>query len=88
MSKITITSSFNKMGFQMNPSKIDCENALQDSAGAQLIAMSILAAGYLNLTVASEYLNTLENLSGVVVGVSKEIQARETFSLLQKLSSE
>jgi hypothetical protein len=85
MSKITITASFNKVGFQMNPSKVECENALHDSSGAQIIAMSILAAGYLKLADAAEYLNTIENLNGVVVGVSKESHARETFRLLQKL---
>jgi hypothetical protein len=58
---------------------------LHDSSGAQIIAISILAAGYLKLDDAAEYLNTLENLNGVVVGVSKESHARETFRLLQKL---
>ena len=87
MSKITITTSFNKVGFQMNPSKVKCENALHNSSGAQIIAMSILAAGYLKLDDAAEYLNTIENLTGVVVGVSKESHARETFRLLQKLQT-
>ena len=85
MSKITIAASFNKVGFQMNPSKVECENALHDSSGAQIIAYSILAAGCLKLDDAAEYLNTIENLNGVVVGVSKESHARETFRLLQKL---
>jgi hypothetical protein len=87
MSKITITASFNKVGFQMNPSKVECEKALNDSSGAQIIAMSILAAGYLKLDDAAEYLNTVENLNGVVVGVSKASQALETFRLLQKLKT-
>src|SRR5665647_305983 len=84
MSKITIAASFNKIGFQMNPSKEECENALQYCQGAQIIAFSILAAGYLKLGEAAEYLNTLENMGGVAVGVSKEIHARETFKLLRK----
>ena len=83
MSKITIAASFNKVGFQMNPSKDECENALHDCQGAQIISFSILAAGYLKLDDASAYLNTLENLNGVAVGVSKEKHAQETFRLLQ-----
>jgi predicted lactoylglutathione lyase len=47
MNQITITASFNKIGFQMNPSKMDCEKALEEVSDAQIIAMSILAAGYL-----------------------------------------
>ena len=85
MSKITIAASFNKIGFQMNPSKIECENALHDCQGAQIIAFSILAAGSLKLDDAANYLHTLENLNGVAVGVSKESHARETFKLLKKL---
>lgn len=87
MSKITIAASFNKVGFQMNPSKDECENALHDCQGAQIISFSILAAGYLKLEIAAEYLNTLENLSGVAVGVSREIHARETFKLFEKTNT-
>ena len=83
MSKITITASFNKVGFQMNPSKIDCENALQAVSGAQIIAMSILAAGYLAPYEAIEYVGNLSGISKVVVGVSNERHAIETFKLLR-----
>ena len=85
MSKITIAASFNKVGFQMNPSKVECENALNDCSGAQIIAFSVLAAGYLKLCDAFEYIGTLENLNSVVVGVSKESHARETFRLLREI---
>jgi len=79
--KITITASFNKIGFQMEPSKNECERALANVHGAEVIAMSILAAGYLSPMEAVTYINQLEEISGVVVGVSKERQAIETFSL-------
>ena len=85
LSKITIAASFNKAGFQMNPSKDECENALRDCEDAQIISFSVLAAGYLKLDVAAAYLNTLENLNGVAVGVSKEGHARETFRRLQNI---
>ena len=81
---VIIVSSFNRVGFQMCPSKIECEKALEDILGAQVIAMSILAAGYLKLPEAVDYIDELPNISGVVVGVSKEKHARETFRLLRK----
>jgi len=83
-SKITLTSSFNKVGFQMCPSKSECEEALELVRGAEVIAMSILAAGYLKPAQAVDYLADLKGISGVVVGVSKEVQATETFRVLRE----
>lgn len=82
--KIVIGTPFNKVGFQMNPSKEECERALMGAEGANIIGMSILAAGYLKPLDAFDYLKTLRNLSGVVVGVSKEHHARETFRFLRE----
>lgn len=84
---LTLTSAFNKIGFQMNPSPAECENALKRAKEAEVIAMSILAAGYLNLSEAIDYAANLEGLSGVVVGVSKEAQAIETFRTLSRVSA-
>ena len=67
----------------MNPSQVDCENTLSSLSGANVIAMSVLAAGYLKLDDAIDYIKT-KNLGGIVVGVSKEQQARETFELLRQ----
>ena len=78
-----IVASFNKAGFQMNPSKKDCESALKEIPECNIIAMSVLAAGYLKLFEAIEYIESLSNLNGVVVGVSKEKHAYETFSYLK-----
>jgi hypothetical protein len=83
-SKMAIVAPFNKIGFQMNPSRIMCENALKRISESEVIAMSILAAGYLKPLEAIDYLRSLPNLSGVVVGVSKEQQAKETFALLKE----
>lgn len=82
-SKLTLTTSFNRVGFQMNPSKMECEEALKKAQGAEVIAMSILAAGYLKPLEAMDYLVNLEGLSGIVVGVSKPNHAIETFGLLK-----
>ncbi|MGA2767336.1 MAG: hypothetical protein ABSF24_03360 [Candidatus Bathyarchaeia archaeon] len=83
---VMIATPFNKVGFQMNPSRSECEKVLAQVPESDVIAMSILAAGYLNLPEAIEYIEGLPNLKGIVVGVSKERHACETFRLLQKES--
>jgi hypothetical protein len=83
--KILIATPFNKVGFQMNPSGAECEKALANIPEPNVIAMSILAAGYLNPPEAMKYVRNLPNLVGVVVGVSKEQHALETFRLLEDI---
>ena len=86
--KIIVAAPFNKVGFQMNPSKQECEKALKDLPASCVIAISILAAGYLKPPEAMQYVRNLPNLKGVVAGVSKEQHARETFKLLnEKMTS-
>ena len=82
-SRIELVSSFNEVGFQMNPSKLICETALAGISDCNVIAMSILAAGYIKIPAAAEYIEGLPNIKGVVVGVSKEKHACETFSFLR-----
>jgi hypothetical protein len=83
MNNLIIASSFNKIGFQMNPSQAECEKALEEIPPAEIIAMSILAAGYLKPTEAIDYVRGLPNANVIVVGVSNTQQARETFRLLE-----
>lgn len=85
--KISLMTPFNKLGFQMNPSREACERSLAEKPGMDLIAMSILAAGMLNLKEATEYIHGLENLRSVVVGVSSEDHAVRTFQSLRKTSA-
>ena len=85
LNKVTILTPFNKVGFQMTPSIEECEKALRILPSPVVIAMSILAAGYIKPAEASEYLATLPNIKGVAVGVSKETQAKETFVILRKI---
>jgi hypothetical protein len=82
--EVVIAAPFNNVGFQMNPSKEECEKTLADFPEPTVIAISILAAGYLSPVEAIEYLRTLSNIRGVVVGVSKEKHANETFRLLKE----
>ena len=81
---IIIAAPFNRVGFQMNPSRGDCEKALASLRERSVIAMSILAAGYLKPSQAIGYIRDLSNLRGVVVGVSKEHHARETFRFFKE----
>jgi hypothetical protein len=83
-SGLVIAAPFNPLGFQMSPSREECERALEKIPQAQVIAFSTLAAGYVKLTEAVEYVTNLPNISGVAVGVSRREQAYETFKLLRE----
>jgi hypothetical protein len=84
LSEVVIAAPFNKVGFQMNPSREECEKVLVDFPEPTVIAISILAAGYLSPLEAVDYIGTLRNIRGVVVGVSKEKHGYETFRLLRE----
>jgi hypothetical protein len=85
LDEILITTPFNEAGFQMNPSKIECEQALKKFNKANVIAISIFASGYLKPKDAMKYISSLPNIRGVAVGVSNERQAIETFTLLRQI---
>jgi hypothetical protein len=78
---LVLAAPFNKVGFYMNPDKHECEKALLDVSGSTVIVMSILAAGYLKPMEAINYIRGLPNVNAIVVGISTEQQARETFTL-------
>jgi len=82
LNDIVIAAPFNKIGFQMAPSRIACERALKLLPKQNVIAISVLAAGYLKPEEAIEYVKSLPNIKGLTVGVSKEKHANETFKLL------
>ena len=77
----SVMTSFNKIGFQMNPSREECEKSLDKFKG-QVIAMSILAGGYLELNDAYQYILTQQKINKIVVGVSSIEHASKTFGLL------
>lgn len=81
LDKTVITTPFNKAGFQMNPSKEECEKTLSNLSSPIVIAISVLASGYFKPSTAVDHVIGLSNLKGVVAGVSSEQQARETFTL-------
>lgn len=77
LKQIVIVAPYNKIGFQMNPSQGECEKALLNAPDTETIAMSVLASGYIKPSDAMEYINSLPQLKGVVVGISKEQHARD-----------
>jgi hypothetical protein len=79
-----IAAPFNKVGFQMAPSKEECEKALASLPKPNVLAISVLAAGYLKPEEAVDYIAGLPNIKGIAVGVSKEKHAYETFRLLRE----
>jgi hypothetical protein len=81
---VVIAAPFNKVGFQMVPSREECEKALESLPKPNVLAISVLAAGYLKPEEAAGYIAGLPNIKGVAVGVSKEKHAAETFKLLKK----
>jgi hypothetical protein len=78
-----IAAPFNKAGFQMNPSKEECTKVLDCLSSPIVLAISVLAAGYLKPPAASDYVADLNGLKGVVLGASTEQQAIDTFKLLK-----
>lgn len=79
--KILVATTFNKVGFQMNPSKEECERTLECLSSPIVLAISVLAAGYLKPPTAFDYIADLRGLKGVVIGASTEQQAIDTFRL-------
>lgn len=83
LDKITLVLPFNKVGFQMSPSKTDCERALMNIPKTEVVAMSVLASGYIALPEAIDYINGIPQLKGIVVGVSREKHAYD-FRILKE----
>ena len=77
LDKITLVAPFNKIGFQMSPSQTNCEAALTNIPETEVIAMSVLASGYLKPYEAISYINSLPQINGLVIGISKEKHATD-----------
>jgi hypothetical protein len=84
LNNLVFLAPFNKVGFQMTPSIEECEKALSFMPLANVIAISILAAGYIQPKEAIEYIASLPNIKGIAVGISKETHI-EIFGLSNQL---
>lgn len=78
--KPLVMASFNKVGFQMNPSRMECERCLEDF-DVEVLAMSTLASGYLNPADAFKYLESIAKIKSIVIGVSTQKHTKEIFEL-------
>ena len=86
MKDVVIMTPFNSIGYQMSPSRESSETCLSAVEGGDVIAMSILAGGYLNMDQAFDYIRKWSKLSGIAVGVSSNKHAQETFTKFRTLS--
>ena len=75
-----IMTSFNPIGYQMNPSKQECENYVSK---ANVTAMNVLAGGFLKPKESFDYISKLD-INSVVLGMSTKEHARETIEIFQK----
>jgi len=76
----TIMTSFNPIGYQMNPSREECEKFISNN---KVIAMNVLAGGYLKPQESFQYLSQL-NLKSVAIGMSTKEHAQDTISSFKK----
>lgn len=72
-----IMAPFNPIGYQMNPSREDCERSLQEYS-CQLTAMSVLGAGVVRPDDAKKYLNEL-SIESFIVGASSKAHIDDSF---------
>jgi hypothetical protein len=79
-----IMTAVNKNGFLMNPSREACEKTLQHSKHT-VLAMATLASGTIPPDEAYAYLSSLPQIKNIVVGVSTQAHAEETFASAKKL---
>lgn len=73
----SVMTSFNPIGYQMNPSKDECEKSLKQFN--KVIAMNTLAGGFVNPHDASNYISKLD-VKSVVIGMSTMKHATETIN--------
>jgi len=80
---VIICSSINSAGFNMHPTKEQCESviAANDSSKYQLIAMNVLASGSISPKESFDYIKSL-NVQSVVFGASSRAHIKSTMDFL------
>ena len=84
LAESVVMTPWNSLGFQMTPTREQCEALVKSRTDLNIIAISILAAGRIELASAFSYIESFPAIRSVTVGVSSESQARETFSMISK----
>lgn len=83
-----IMTPFNPLGFQMAPSRADCEHILGSLGKSRIIAISVLAAGQLSPQEASRYIIERKQVRSVCLGASTIAHARESFAEFRRAFSD
>jgi len=76
-----VMTSFNPIGYQMNPSKKECERCLQEKN--KVIAMNVLAGGFVNPENSAKYISKL-GINKVTIGMSSIKHAENTILAFKK----
>jgi hypothetical protein len=87
LKEIVIMTPFNVLGFQMTPSRKECEETLLALDKSHIILMSIMAGGRIPLSQAIEYLKSLKHYESVCVGASTVDHGNATFLALNRYLS-
>lgn len=77
-----IMAGFNKLGFLMNPNQQLCEQAIKNTQHT-VLAMATMASGRVRPEEAYQYLSEI-GIKNVIVGLSSQIHADETYGNIQK----
>jgi hypothetical protein len=84
LGSVLILTPFNKVGFQMMPTIQSCEETLRSLSAPSVVAISVLASGFVKPPAAAEYIAGLPNIKGVALGISKTSHAKDTFEIFSK----
>jgi hypothetical protein len=76
-----IMAPYNPAGFQMNPSRERCEQLLQEYP-CHMVAMSVLAAGFVKPADAARYLSSIPGIDSVIFGASSPGHVTELSNVL------
>jgi hypothetical protein len=79
-----VCTAINKIGFQMNPD-VEAYHRAVVSDDADIIAMSVMAAGMLRPREAFEYISSLGNVKSLVYGASTEGHIESCQGMLQDI---
>lgn len=78
-----VLTHVNKVGFHVNPSREECEKAL-NQPDLTVMAMGTLASGYLAPEEAYSYVNTFPSVQSIVVGTSSTHHIASTYLAIRQ----
>ena len=78
-----VLTHVNKIGFHVNPSLKECEDALQNP-DLTVMAMGTLASGFLTPNEAYQYVNRFSSVKSIVVGASTVGHVHATFRAISQ----